>query len=74
VQRGDEGYPEQVLALAAFQVAQEQPQQHKTPEDNKNFIAGIAAVKQDIGRNHEQKGADQRADPAKIAPPGKNCE
>src|SRR5690606_33167905 len=48
VQRGNEGNPEQVFTLAAFKVAQEQPQQYQTPKDNKNLVASIPAGEQDV--------------------------
>ena len=68
---GDENQPVEPFVFAVFQVAQHQPKHHQPPEYDEDFVAGVAAVEEDVGRDQKQRARDQCTDPAQVTPPGK---
>ena len=71
---GDKGQPQKPFRLPVFLVTQEEPKHHEPPEDDEDLVARVAAVEEDIRRDHEQRCGAKSTHPTQVAAPGKEGE
>ncbi len=69
VESYDQSQPEQPLGFTTFEVAQKEPKHDHAPKDDEDFIAGVTAVKEDVGRDKHQKAGNNCAEPTQVALP-----